>query len=119
MISVFERTDKSMQTISSFGGINFSSEIVDFQIKRDGNGAPLPAEFQPFRNMQIKGFAPVIIKIAPMNVPAAQSLPFAYLDEEGPSLMGIVQEEENNSEHQQISYHRQDVFVEIRKKYLE
>ncbi len=53
------------------GGINLDPKLLDLQIKRDGNGIPLPMNAQPIRNMKIDGFFPVIINITPV-----QNLPF-------------------------------------------
>ncbi len=36
------------------------------QIRRDGNGIPLPLPQQPIYNMKIDGFLPVIINITPV-----------------------------------------------------
>lgn len=51
------------------GGIDFNSAALDLQIKRDGNGVPLPLPQQTIQNMKIDGFYPVIINIAPVNIP--------------------------------------------------
>ena len=51
------------------GGIR-SPALFDLQIKRDGNGVPLPLPLQPIENMHIDGFLPVIINIVPItNLP--------------------------------------------------
>jgi len=52
------------------GGIDLNSALLDLQIKRDGNGVPLPVFDQPMdRLMNIQGFLPVIINVTPVNVP--------------------------------------------------
>jgi len=51
------------------GGINLNPASLDLQIKRDANWVPLPMDQQPILNMKIDGFSPVIINIAPVNVP--------------------------------------------------
>ena len=52
------------------GGIDLNPELLDLQIKRDGNGVPLPLPMQPIENMHIEGFLPVIINITPVtNLP--------------------------------------------------
>jgi malate synthase A/acyl carrier protein len=52
------------------GGIDLNSALLDLQIKRDGNGVPLPLPLQPLQNMRIDGFYPVIINITPVaNLP--------------------------------------------------
>jgi hypothetical protein len=44
--------------------------LLDLQIKRDGNGVPLPLPLQPIETMHIDGFLPVIINIVPItNLP--------------------------------------------------
>ena len=43
---------------------------IVIEIKRDGNGVPLPLPMQPIKNMHIEGFLPVIINITPVtNLP--------------------------------------------------
>ena len=52
------------------GGINLNSAMLDLQIKRDGNGVPLPVFQQPIGEMRIDGFLPIIIDIIPIvNLP--------------------------------------------------
>jgi len=52
------------------GGINLNPALMDLQIKRDGNGIPLPFNLQPIEIMNIEGFIPVIINVTPvLNVP--------------------------------------------------
>ena len=52
------------------GGIDLNSALLDLQIKRDGNGVPLPIFNQPpDLLMNIQGFLPVIINVTPVNVP--------------------------------------------------
>ncbi|MFA5059370.1 MAG: 3-phosphoserine/phosphohydroxythreonine transaminase [Candidatus Omnitrophota bacterium] len=52
------------------GGINLDSNYLNMQIKRDGNGVPLPLPMQPIESINIEGFLPVIINMAPMpNLP--------------------------------------------------
>ena len=53
----------------NLGGINLNSALLDLQIKRDGNGIPLPVIQQPIGNMKIEGFIPVIINVTPVNLP--------------------------------------------------
>ena len=50
------------------GGIDFNPAALDLQIKRDGNGVPLPLPQQPVGDMRIDGFLPVIINITPVNI---------------------------------------------------
>jgi phosphoglucomutase len=49
------------------GGIDLNPALLDIQIKRDGNGVPLPLPQQPIQNMHIHGFMPVIINITPLS----------------------------------------------------
>jgi len=49
------------------GGINFNPDLLDLQIKRDGNGVPLPVFQQPIADMDIQGFIPVIINVTPVS----------------------------------------------------
>ncbi len=52
------------------GGIDLNPALLDLQIKRDGNGAPLPLLQQPIENMHIEGFLPIIINVTPLtNLP--------------------------------------------------
>jgi phosphomannomutase len=58
------------------GGINLNPALLDLQIKRDGNGVPLPVNLQPIQQMHIDGFIPIIIHVTPVvNLP--QMLGFA------------------------------------------
>lgn len=50
------------------GGINLNPAFLDLQIKRDGRGIPLPIQQQPLDQMNINGFFPVIIYVAPANL---------------------------------------------------
>jgi hypothetical protein len=54
---------------AKYGGINLNPAVLDLQIKRDGNGVPLPLPMQPIGNMKIEGFFPVIINVTPINLP--------------------------------------------------
>ncbi len=65
-------SDEIRDTSDSFtkGGIDLNPALLDLQIKRDGNGVPLPLPMQPIENMHIEGFLPVIINITPVtNLP--------------------------------------------------
>ena len=48
------------------GGIDLNPAQLNLQIRRDGNGVPLPVNLQPIGTMQIDGFVPVIIQITPV-----------------------------------------------------
>ncbi len=70
--TLFASTDKGASSsliTTPVGGIDFNSAALDLQIKRDGNGVPLPLPQQTIQNMKIDGFYPVIINIAPVNIP--------------------------------------------------
>ncbi len=57
------------------GGIDLNPALLDLQIKRDGNGVPLPLPQQPIETMHIDGFLPVIINITPIsNLPLVLGL---------------------------------------------
>jgi len=60
------------------GGIDLNPINLDLQIKRDGDGMPLPMQFQEIQNINIEGLIPVIINVTPVT-----SLPiFSALEEE-------------------------------------
>jgi phosphomannomutase len=64
-----------------YGGINLDPNLLDLQIKRDGNGVPLPLTDQAIENMHIEGFIPVIINVTPItNLP----LMLGFADGENP-----------------------------------
>jgi hypothetical protein len=43
--------------------------MMNLQIRRDGNGVPLPISQQPLDKINIQGFVPVIIDIKTVNLP--------------------------------------------------
>jgi hypothetical protein len=47
------------------GGIDLNSADLNLQIKRDGNGVPLPIDQQNLDNIRIDGLVPVILNIKP------------------------------------------------------
>ncbi len=64
------RKQTGTQEKKNVGGIDFNPALLDMQIKRDGNGVPLPLPQQPIQNMHINGFLPIIINITPVtNLP--------------------------------------------------
>ncbi|VAX34971.1 hypothetical protein MNBD_UNCLBAC01-712 [hydrothermal vent metagenome] len=68
----FLKIKAASSTIKNFlpGGIDFNTNLLDLQIKRDGKGIPLPIAQQPLESMNIEGFLPVIINISPVqNLP--------------------------------------------------
>jgi HEAT repeat protein len=56
------------------GGISLDAKMLDLQIKRDGNGVPLPISQQSLGNINIQGFVPQIISIQPVNLLALLGL---------------------------------------------
>ncbi len=53
------------------GGIDLNPANLNLQIKRDGDGIPLPLPQQPIGDMNIDGFYPVIINVLPIQgIPA-------------------------------------------------
>ena len=55
---------------STKGGIDLNPALLDLQIRRDGNGVPLPLPMQPIQDMHIEGFLPIIINVTPItNLP--------------------------------------------------
>jgi hypothetical protein len=59
--------DSAMQQV---GGIDLNPKFLDLQIERDGKGIPLPMNMQKLDQMNIEGFMPIIINIAPVtNLP--------------------------------------------------
>jgi hypothetical protein len=51
------------------GGIDLDAEHLNLKVKRDGNGIPLPVSMQPLEIININGLVPVIINVAPVNMP--------------------------------------------------
>jgi len=86
------------------GGINLNPSLLDLQIKRDGNGIPLPINLQPIENMHIEGFIPIIINVTPVvNLPlilglANGEMPFDSADADAPTApfdLGFVDKYRN------------------------
>jgi sugar phosphate isomerase/epimerase len=63
------QTPKIAPEANPLGGITLNSGMLDLQIKRDGNGVPLPISQQPLDKINIRGFVPVIIDIRTVNLP--------------------------------------------------
>ena len=62
------RTDKAALVKSpavTRGGIDFNAANLNLQIKRDGNGVPLPISQQILENIHIDGLIPVLLGIKP------------------------------------------------------
>lgn len=66
---------------SNLGGIDMSSSNLDLQIRRDGNGIPLPISQQPIELLNIQGFTFEIMGITPV----ASLLLLSGLDTKTPS----------------------------------
>jgi tetratricopeptide (TPR) repeat protein len=49
------------------GGIDLNAAGLDMQIKRDGNGVPLPVSQQDLENIHIDGLVPQVISIQPVT----------------------------------------------------
>ncbi len=57
------------EAVKKPGGINLDAAMLDLQIKRDGNGVPLPLDMQDADlGMRVEGVLPVILRIMPINV---------------------------------------------------
>ncbi|GEM_PF-4387928 len=81
-LKVFRGEVSSPLESTTKGGIDLNPALLDLQIKRDGNGVPLPLPQQPIKDMHIEGFLPVIINVTPItNLP----LLLGIADEETPS----------------------------------
>ncbi|GEM_PF-4939721 len=83
------------------GGIDLNPALLDLQIKRDGNGVPLPLPMQPIQDMHIEGFLPVIINIVPItNLPLLLGLDLPAQEEKPVQLtyqqlsLGLTQNKE-------------------------
>jgi hypothetical protein len=53
--------------LDAVGGINLSEDNLTINIKVDGAGMPLPAQFQDPAMTNIQGLSPIIREIAPAN----------------------------------------------------
>jgi triosephosphate isomerase len=85
-------------TSSPVGGIDLDSKHMSLKVRRDGNGVPLPVSLQPVETINIRGLVPVIIHVAPVNVPLilgktvpAENNPLADTDDG--QLLGSVRNE--------------------------
>jgi len=83
----FEKESQIQTSVSEpYGGIDLNPDLLDLQIKRDGNGVPLPIFQQPIETMNIQGFLPVIINVTPVtNLPALLGLNQCGEEESCPS----------------------------------
>ncbi len=81
-------------TFKEYGGINLDPTLLDLQIKRDGNGVPLPMSDQVIENMKIEGFIPVIIHVTPItNLP----LMLGFADGQNPFASNDTEKQEKKS----------------------
>jgi len=71
-------SDVQSATSDEKGGIDFNPQLLDLQIKRDGQGVPLPLPMQDLEQINIEGLYPVIINITPAGM---MDIPF---------LMGMI-----------------------------
>ncbi|MBF0478951.1 MAG: hypothetical protein HQL26_05675 [Candidatus Omnitrophica bacterium] len=58
-------TDNAALTKTPYGGIDMARSNLNLQIKRDGNGVPLPMSQQNLDSIKIEGLVPVILEIRP------------------------------------------------------
>ena len=68
---------KWLEKNENLGGINLSDKHLTINIKVDGQGMPLPAQFQDAAMRNIQGLSPVIREIAPVtaaNMPVLTEL---------------------------------------------
>ncbi|HSV43594.1 MAG TPA: hypothetical protein VLJ10_03480, partial [Candidatus Bathyarchaeia archaeon] len=78
-----EKTDQAMLGEEK-GGIDLNPALYDLQIKRDGNGVPLPLPQQPIETMHIDGFTPILIEMTPVqNLPTLLGLKDMPTDQSG------------------------------------
>jgi phosphomannomutase len=95
LFDVSSPTAETALATAERGGIDFSSPLLNLQIKRDDNGVPLPLPQQPANlNVQIEGFIPVIINVTPIpNLPQLLGLtPPLATDEDEYSFNGGYQD---------------------------
>ncbi len=90
--AMFEMTgevEKQVNKIKKVGGINLDAAMLDLQIRRDGNGVPLPVAEQDFSTIHIEGVFPVFINATPVSIP----LLLGFADEAVP--VGCPSDEES------------------------
>ncbi|VAX35242.1 hypothetical protein MNBD_UNCLBAC01-1700 [hydrothermal vent metagenome] len=100
-------------TTPPFGGINFDTNLINWQIKRDGKGIPLPMNLQPIESMQIDGFVPVILNVAPVSLPMLLGLNASDFENETPFASG--QTDPNHDDNNDVMPFKEpeDVIIEI------
>jgi len=52
---------------AKYGGIDLNPAQMNFEIRRDSEGVPLPLLYQPLDSISVDGFIPVIINISPAS----------------------------------------------------
>jgi hypothetical protein len=68
--AVYVKSDAAMGKADIQGGIDFNEQYMKMNIKRDGNGVPLPVGQQDLENIRIDGLVPQILNIQPvMSLP--------------------------------------------------
>lgn len=73
-----------------YGGINLNPALLDFEIKRDNNGFPLPINLQPIETINIDGFMPIIINVTPVpNLPLLLGLFDEVPSDDTPTEIGL------------------------------
>jgi hypothetical protein len=77
-LKTLQSSDKAQQDFTR-GGIDLNAASLDLQIRRDGNGVPLPVSQQNLDNIKIDGLVPVIL-----NIRSAAGLPL-FSELPGPS----------------------------------
>lgn len=60
----------SADAAASPGGVTLDTATMDFRIRRDSHGVPLPVSAQPWAQLDVSGFEPRIGKIVPVSVAA-------------------------------------------------
>ena len=60
-------TSVSNESEFTRGGIDFNTDLINWQIKRDGNGVPRPGDMRTGESMEIDGFVPGSINVTPKN----------------------------------------------------
>jgi hypothetical protein len=58
---------KTVDNAATRGGIDLNAAQLDMQIKRDGNGVPLPVSQQNLENIKIDGMVPQVLNIRPVT----------------------------------------------------
>jgi len=58
---------RGLQDVARKGGIDLNQANMDLQIRRDGNGVPLPVAQQDLEGIKIDGLVPTILDIRPVT----------------------------------------------------